>query len=132
MLHKMVGHAVGAFASDEGGLDNYPNPHVRSNCFLVYRDDLAKFPIPTSKAECYLFEHGPQGLSRQLYPVAVASTGMAWSSYQWRDRRMFRQEDQADLLFSDNKTREYDLANPGERERLRRLAWGDAVPAEGM
>jgi len=124
---------VGGFGSYEqcpNGGTRFPNPHIRTNCFLMQRTLMLRYPLrPTTKNECYDFESGIRSIGRwlevkELYPVLVTSEGGYYSS-EWKKQRGFRQHNQEQLLFSDRQSREYDIATPEERDRMHKLAWGE-------
>jgi len=126
------GKILGAFATREGGLLPFPNPHVRSNGFFVERVFFVDYFLPpVTKAECYEMEHGARGMSRIFDPLLVDRHGTVYSERDWTYSKTFRLDDQENLLLSDNHSRRYDQADEAERAQLRRLAWGDVGFAAG-
>ena len=62
--------------------------------------------------------------------VVVGRDGAVYPPEAWPDSATFRARDQANLLIADNRTRQWEDADPSERARLSRLAWGaDPVTA---
>jgi hypothetical protein len=114
----------------------FPNPHVRTNAFLVARRTmlgLARGPL-RRKSEAHRFESGLDGMSRQLAAaglalVVVGRDGRGYADREWPSSRTFRLAGQENLLVADNQTGAYDAAGAAEREKLGRLAWGDAWSA---
>jgi hypothetical protein len=114
----------------------FPNPHVRTNAFVVARRTMlamSRGPL-RRKSEAHRFESGLAGMSAQvlgagLELVVVGRDGRAYAKDEWPRSRTFRTGEQENLLVSDNQTRAYRDADPAERERLGRLAWGDAWSA---
>ncbi len=114
----------------------FPNPHVRSNAFVVARSTLLALrrgPL-RRKSEAHRFESGLDGMSSQvraagLSLVVVGRDGRAYEEREWPRSHTFRLGAQENLLVADNQTRAYDEAPPAEREKLGRLAWGDAWSA---
>jgi hypothetical protein len=116
-----------------GSTAPFPNPHVRTNAFLLERD-LARtldWGAARSKASAWAVENGPRSLTRQvlsrgLEPLVVGRDGVGYPRERWRDAGAFRSGSQANLLVADNRTRQFADAAPSERGMLARLAWGSA------
>lgn len=114
----------------------FPNPHVRTNAFLLARPTmlaLARGPL-RRKSEAHRFESGLDGLSSQvraagLSLVVVGRDGRGYAEREWAASRTFRMAGQENLLVADNQTAAYESADASEREMLGRLAWGDAWSA---
>jgi hypothetical protein len=134
-LDKMMSHSamglVGAFGSWEccpNGNTTFPNPHIRTNCFLVSRELFLAYPTrPVTKNQCYDFESGPRSFTRFVQGqkwAGVSLVDQPWVvSGSW-NKAGFRVGNQEGLLFSDRQSRHYDGASPEERARLAELAWG--------
>jgi hypothetical protein len=112
----------------------FPNPHIRTNAFLVRRDVFRAldWPTPRSKFAAHALESGHGGLTRQLEErglrcVVVGRDGHAYRSEEWPKSATFRSGDQGNLLVGDRRTEEYEQAGRAERERLAELAWGTSV-----
>jgi hypothetical protein len=109
----------------------YPNPHVRTNGFMVRRTvalALRWGPYRT-KTDALRGESGRFGLSRQaetlgLRNVIVGRDGVSYETEDWPSSGTFRCGDQSNLMIADNRTREYAASSDEERERLGQLAWG--------
>jgi hypothetical protein len=118
----------------------FPNPHVRTNGFLIRRDLMIRLKRPRflNKFECHKFECGRQSMTRQLLtkglePLVVGRDGRSYGMEQWYESRTFRSGDQSNLLISDNHTRYYDVAESEECRRIAGLAWGEKrASAEGL
>lgn len=121
----------------------YPNPHLRSNAFLLRRSALLAFAkergVPQSKVEAYRLESGYAGLTRFLVkqgipPKLAGADGNYYSMPEWSGSRTFRQTDCGNLLVADNQTRDFAgrpaeekaifMASTWERERAQQLALG--------
>jgi hypothetical protein len=109
----------------------YPNPHLRTNAFMIRQDVLASVRTRRirNRLDTSRFENGREGLSRQLFgrglDVLVAGRdGVAYRSSEWRKSRTFWQYEQENLLIGDNQTEKYALADARQRELLRERAWG--------
>ncbi len=112
----------------------FPNPHIRSNCFLIDRQLLLKlhFKLKPVKIDCNLFESGAESLSARLQGLGrrllvVGDNGDAYDVQDWVKSRTFRLEDQSNLLFGDNQTRAFASLFPAEQRILRNMTWGDYI-----
>jgi glycosyltransferase involved in cell wall biosynthesis len=110
----------------------FPNPHLRSNGFIIKRDLLLdlKFRIGNGKWDCILFESGRSGLSarlaeRGLKSILVGADGRMFEVDRWPESGTFRLGDQSNVMISDNRVREFDAHNESERERLAICSWGE-------
>jgi hypothetical protein len=110
----------------------YPNPHIRTNAFMLDRAQFLalKFPAFKKKEHALLFESGRWSLTRQLAAcglraMVVGRNGQAYSADQWRASGTFWSGNQSNLLIADNRTCEYDESSPEMRSYLEHLAWVD-------
>ena len=110
----------------------FPNPHMRTNAFLTERQRwLALQAGPfRSKEDCYRFESGRRGLTRQFLASGaevrvVGQDGCAYPAARWHESETFRVGEQRNLLVADNQTRDYLAADPEWRRWLTYFAWGD-------
>ena len=118
------------FMSVRGRFPPFPNPHVRTNAFLISRDVLDGLRVDTARTkwDAYRFESGSHGLTRQvlsagLLPLVVGRDGRAFAPEDWPDARTFWIADQSNLLVEDNQTRAYSDGDVSTRERLSYNAW---------
>ncbi|MCW3011065.1 MAG: hypothetical protein JWO90_1469 [Solirubrobacterales bacterium] len=109
----------------------FPNPHLRTNAFAGRRELLLGLDWSgvDSKLGALKLESGRRGLAAQvrrrgLGLVVVGRDGTAWAPPDWERSATFRAGSQAQLLVADNRTRDYLAADPAERVRLARMAWG--------
>ncbi|WP_247474516.1 hypothetical protein [Bradyrhizobium sp. 30] len=110
----------------------FPNPHIRTNAFMIERQiflDSLPETIET-KNDSYLFESGPDGLTqrilrRGLRTVVVGADGRAYSIDEWPKSGTFRLEDQRNLLVGDNQTRAFQKMNAAGQRAFMRMTWGD-------
>jgi hypothetical protein len=108
----------------------FPNPHVRTNAWVI-EAALARsltWDVRRRKVGAESLESGKQGLTRQvqahgLRPVMVSRHG-AVEVDDWPEARVFRSGRQEELLVRDNRTRQYDDADPRRKAFLARMAWG--------
>lgn len=109
----------------------FPNPHIRTNGFLIRRELMLDLAVPRirSKADALRFESGRDGLTRQvlgrgLDALVVGADGRAYGVGDWYESRTFRSGDQENLLIADNRTEQYANADPTTRRVLAEYAWG--------
>lgn len=112
------------------GYDSFPNPHLRSNGFMLERQLLVSldWPQPRTKLDAVQLECGRRGLSRQvrdrgLATLVVGRDGQAYPPDRFRESATFRWGAQANLLVADKRTRHYQEASPFTRQLLAWLAW---------
>ncbi len=110
----------------------FPNPHVRTNAFVLRRADLLalEWRISRRKTTAHRLESGFEGITRQmlargLAPRVVGRDARAYRPEEWADSCTFRAGGQENLLVADNRTRQYDEADAARRAELARMAWGD-------
>jgi len=109
----------------------FPNPHVRSNTFMVRRDLLLGLKVGPiiEKVHAEQFESGRSGMTRQvqargLEVLVVGRDGVGYPPAAWPQSRTFRMGRQENLLVSDNRTRQYAEADVQTQALLTRMAWG--------
>lgn len=108
----------------------YPNPHIRTNAFMVDRIQFLSlsFPAFKRKADAYKFEAGRRSMTRQyiargLEPVVVGRDGKVYSAEQWKASSTFWIDDQVNLLVADNRTCDYAEGAAELRAYLECSAW---------
>jgi len=89
------------------------------------------WPLPRRKRQAWRLESGRHGITRQilvrgLAAVVVGRDGVAYPPERWRESATFRSGGQANALFADNRTRQYEHASPALRATLERMCWGTA------
>jgi hypothetical protein len=109
----------------------FPNPHLRSNSFLIDRCLFLRSwekPIK-SKLDAHSFESGNEGLSavlrsQGLQLLVVGKDGVGYTQEKWHFSRTFRSGNQENLIVADNQTRNYKEATQIEKNNLIMKAWG--------
>ena len=109
----------------------FPNPHIRTNGFIVARDlfrDL-RWPDVKTKVRAWELESGHAGMTAQirargLKAVVVDRDGGVHEPEAWPFSATFRAGEQAKLLIADNRTRDWQNADAATRAKLSKLAWG--------
>lgn len=110
----------------------FPNPHVRTNAFMIRRDTmLALHPSVTrTKSQAYRFESGKDGMTRQILQMGmtacvVGRDGRTYEIADWKHSETFWIATQANLLISDNQTRRYEEADARGRRVYNWFAWAE-------
>lgn len=108
----------------------YPNPHIRTNAFMIDRDRFLALKTSRfkTKSDVYRFESGRESLTKQimaqhLKPVVVDKCGIAYDISEWKSSSTFWIGEQANLIVADNRTRDYSKGDPRRRTRLQDNAW---------
>lgn len=122
---------LGALRQREtGGFPHFPNPHVRSNVFMMKRDVFLAMPAPEkTKESCHWFESGVHGLTatlktKGLKSIVVGADGRAFSELDWPSSGGYRSGDQSNLLADDNVSDLFRNSSKVHRRYLMRRAWG--------
>ncbi|MFT3907925.1 MAG: hypothetical protein QM737_00750 [Ferruginibacter sp.] len=109
----------------------FPNPHVRTNAFMVRRTAFLEIrpAIIDTKFKAYIFESGNNGLSgyyikKGLKLLVVDKYGKPYEMKEWQNSFTFWRYNQENLLVSDNQTGIYDKASTEEKRSMTKLAWG--------
>ena len=109
----------------------FPNPHLRSNAFLISRELMNRVWLPyvLTKRTAYHWESGRKGFTRRvqalnLRVLVAGKDGLAYAPDEWPRSGIFLQGKQENLLVADNQTRGYDEADAASRRRLSTLSWG--------
>ncbi|WP_316189942.1 hypothetical protein [Bradyrhizobium sp. SZCCHNS1054] len=109
----------------------FPNPHIRSNCFAISRKRLLSFDFPDvqSKMDGCRFESGYDSVTAQvrhrgLSALVVGKDGIGYDVHQWPASRTFRLHDQSNVLVSDNQVRKFTQFSPEERATHILMTWG--------
>ncbi|MET0221759.1 MAG: hypothetical protein ABW213_13975 [Tardiphaga sp.] len=121
---------------DLNGIPDFPNPHLRTNGFMIDRELFLALlpPMITTKGASYLFESGAECLTAQLLRrrkkvVVVGGDGTSYDIAEWPQSRTFRLGDQSNLLIHDNQTRAFAALPRSGRAAFTAMAWGDEVAA---
>ncbi|WP_426441699.1 hypothetical protein [Bradyrhizobium genosp. P] len=123
-------HAPIAYVNILRHYSRHPNPHIRTNAFMVERKLFLslKFPPLKTKEQAYQFESGRRSMTNQiiargLTPVVVGRDGKIFNIEEWQQSSTLWRNEQENLLVSDNRTREYAEAHPEFKRLLENLAW---------
>jgi len=109
----------------------FPNPHIRSNGFLLRRDLLLGFgEIGRRKRHAYAFESGRDNMTARitqsgLAALIVGADSNAYDVPQWPHSGIFRSGSQANLLIADNQTKAFMALSAEERDAYACMTWGN-------
>jgi len=110
---------------------SYPNPHIRSNAFMIEREHFLRFDPPErTKQSCFEFEAGRNGMTKRVLAgggrVAVVDRfGRLIAPEDFPQSRTFWSYNQENLLVSDNVTSLYQMAGLRLRKRMAWKFWKD-------
>lgn len=117
-----------------------PNPFLRTNAFLIRRDDFLAFcktrPVPRRKRETLIIENGRRSLTRFFHAagracVVVGADGRAFLPAEWAQSGTFCVPGQHNLLIADNRTEAYETAGLQLRRFLEDCNWGRVLSSTG-
>lgn len=111
----------------------FPNPHIRTNAFLINRKVFLTLNIKNplkSKREAYLAESGRNSITQQLLKKnltvgVVNNNGDFFDLQEANKANTFWNNQQENLLVADNQTELYKNANETQKKQLSLLAWGN-------
>ena len=111
----------------------FPNPHLRTTAFFIKAENLLELNINRKKLikkiNTNYFEGGRLGLSNQLLKkgfklILVNSDDKSFSIDRWKYSETFCLGEQKKLLFTDNRTEEYEKSSTQEKLRRSKFCWG--------
>jgi hypothetical protein len=112
---------------------SFPNPHLRTNAFMISASMLRSLRIPRLRdmRDTSRLESGRSSITDQFVAggykiLVVGRDGLAYGLESWKESQTFRIGAQENLLVADKRTDEYANADPETRAFLSRLAWGDS------
>ena len=112
---------------------DFPNPHIRTNAFMVQRELLISLKKKTrlkNKLAALALENGRRSITNQLYKrgyeaIVIDRWGGSFKKREWMQSKVFWIEEQQNLLVSDNQTKKYRDGDQDTRKKLSFLAWGN-------
>lgn len=130
---KVTDNGAGLFSIRD--FKPFPNPHLRSNAFMIRRTLLLdfEFVLDDTKTAASRFESGPDGLPARLGAqglslVVVGADGTAYDVADWPKSRTFRMGDQSNILVADNQVRGFSAMSEWHKKLHVRMSWGDYLP----
>jgi len=108
----------------------FPNPHIRTNAFMVLREDFLDVTSDLeldSKWDALNFESGHESLTRKIENLGkkclvVGKNGQAYEKNSWPSSLTFRLPSQRNILVSDNQTQAFE-----QLSILRKILWAFAA-----
>ena len=114
----------------------FPNPHIRSNGFMVARSRILEFAPERirTKLDACAFESGPNSLTSRirrdgLEALVVDDKGVGYPVHEWWRSQTFRLGNEENLLLSDNQSRSFQRMDSGAKATHMRITWGDYLGA---
>ena len=112
----------------------FPNPHIRSSCFLISSLDYINF-IKSSKIvfkkkyHTWMAESSKIGMSnffkkKNFKLLVINSKGKDYDEKNWKLSNTFCTENQEYLLISDKHSRVYQQANRKQKDKISQRVWG--------
>ena len=112
--------------------EGFPNPHLRTNAFMIWKNIFLeiKYKPITSKMRAYEFESGRNSITNQILHkkkkvLVVDKFGIGYEIKNWYGSKIFWENDQENLMISDNQTTKYINADETEKKLYTYLAWGE-------
>jgi hypothetical protein len=109
----------------------FPNPHIRTNAFMLTRDRFRSlhWPDVRTKSAAWELESGRHGMTSRIFDwgldaMVIGRNRTAYPPERWPSSATFRSGNQGNLLVADNRTRDWERADPHTRSALSRLSWG--------
>ncbi|MFT6556173.1 hypothetical protein [Sneathiella sp.] len=122
--------ATGSWESSSETDPPFPNPHIRTNAFLIPAAIMAEvtFIDVYDKDTARAVESGVDGLSRQVKGMGkklylADNKGGIWAEEDWPKSGIYRSKRQEGLLVRDNRTQAYEQGDNWTKEYLHDLAW---------
>ncbi len=110
---------------------SFPNPHIRTNAFMMQREDFIKAynKLSTNKLHTSRTESGHNSITRFMIQrekkaKLITSEGTGIEIDQWPESNTFRQGFQKKLIVADNRTRNFDNCSHGWQVTQSWLTWG--------
>lgn len=123
----------GNFFRDIAKFPRFPNPHIRSNAFIIRRDKFLSLEFDDTsknKIDCCEFESGYSGMSRTFLKqgmklLIIDNNGHEYEPQDWVSFGLFRNNYQENLIIGDNQTRQYNELSDKEKYKMRVMTYGN-------
>lgn len=116
----------------------FPNPHIRTNAFMIERQLFLSltFPRLRSKYAAWRFESGYRSLTRQiarrgLEALVIGRNGTGFVPDRWQGSATLWEGEQENLVIADNQTDDYAHGTAERRKFLNAAAWLDPARKRG-
>ncbi|MDC3106464.1 hypothetical protein OA382_00505 [Candidatus Pelagibacter sp.] len=112
--------------------NKFPNPHLRTNGFLIRSNDFASFmsnKTINKKEDVWCIESGKSSLtnffkSKGFEIYVINSDGYRFPENAWMQSKTFNYLDQDKFIISDNQIRKYSSLNEFEKKLQQYNTWG--------
>ena len=111
---------------------DFPNPHIRTNAFMIRRELMTSLKTKKlkNKFAAFQLESGYNSITSQILrkgmvAIVIDRWGKSFKKREWVQSKVFWMENQQDLLVLDNQTKKYDVADEETRNKLSFHAWGN-------
>lgn len=113
----------------------FPNPHIRSNAFMIDRESFCRVTrgqVIAEKLDAIHFESGPRSMTRQILAMGretlvVGRNGRGYAPQWWPTSDTFRLGTQSNLLVADNQTRNFTALRWPEKREFVLRTWGSYI-----
>ncbi len=111
----------------------FPNPHIRSNCFMISSKNFQKLKLTKKykykKKGTWINESGRYGMSKQLKQkkfrlFVINSDGKKFDQLDWKKSNTYAITNQSKLIISDKYSRIYENSNSRKKKLIREIVWG--------
>jgi len=109
----------------------YPNPHLRTNAFIIKREFWLSlnFPGLGDKKQAHQFESGANSFTKQILRsgksvLVMNKYGELFEPKFWNKSKTLWSYGQSDLLVSDNFTRQYEVSSKENQLAFQNFLWG--------
>ena len=109
----------------------FPNPHLRSNCFMIYAKDLIDLNIIKCrhKIDTWKNESGRNGMTQQLLKKGfriyiINKKGKKIDMNKWKKSETYAYKEQSQLIIEDKHTREYSKLHEEKKIIYTLNCWG--------
>ena len=114
-------------------IPKFPNPHLRSNAFLIKAKDYLEFIKNKKinyKIQSLVLESGYNGFTnffiKKKYKIKVLDRfGILYDIHSALLSKTFASYNQEGLIISDKQTRSYDKLDLKKKEKKRKQSWGN-------
>lgn len=111
----------------------FPNPHIRSNCFMISSKNFLSLKLNTKykykKIGTWINESGRKGMTnyfkkKKFKIYVINSDGKKFEKNNWILSQTYACGNQSKLIISDKFSRLYDKAEYKEKEKIKKYVWG--------
>ena len=109
----------------------FPNPHLRSNCFMVSANEFLKLDLIfcKNKIDTWKNESGKNGMTKQFQKknfklLVINDEGKSFDIRKWKESETYAFKKQSKLLISDKHTREFDNFKKNYKNKYIENIWG--------